>query len=111
MIKQIFLFSNVKFFSDAISNALKNQGVETFVIDEDQELEYFIQDMVPQAFLIDWEGFNRPEKIIDRYNKLALKLPMFVLGSEGPFQEGLHFIKKPIDPFYLYEQVSRVLEE
>lgn len=99
----------MKFFSDAISIALKNQGVETFVIDEDQELEYFIQDMEPQAFLIDWEGFNGPEKIIDRYNKLESKRPMFILGNEGPYQEGMHFIKKPIDPFFLYEQLNSFL--
>ncbi|MDA9793034.1 hypothetical protein N9B72_00475 [Bacteriovoracaceae bacterium] len=106
MIKQIFLFSNVKFFSDSITHALKKQGVETFLILEDQELEYFIQDYTPQALVLDLEGCTDSTKIMLRIGSLAEKLPVIILCKSDQELNSCLRINKPIDPFELLEQLN-----
>lgn len=106
---QIFLFTNIDIFHDVISKALKNHQVNTFLIEEDQELDYFIQDMDPQLLVIDWEGFKQRDKLIARLENSEIDLDIVIIAESCELKK-YNIIKKPVAPLQLYNQLNSVIQ-
>lgn len=109
-IKQILYINKTKFIGDTVLKICKRKGVECYTLENMEDFAYLIDDLNPEAVVIEQSTFNINPELFWAGIKSAKTKTITVLMGEK--QEGFDvYMELPLDMIHFIDELGNKLTE